>query len=636
MKLRKTVALVLAMLMVCTAVPAFDRVAKAAYDMPYYIRADLTNQIVTIYSTKTDNIVRQMLCSSGVEHATPHGTYYLPKKQEPQERELWYYFRSYDCYAHYATRIYKGVLFHSIPCKKMDDATISASGVALLGKEASHGCLRLRWEDAEFIAKCCDAGTRVKIYTSDKVDENVRTLLLRSSYTNEKGKSYDYFLAKTKEEGVLGSGSKGSQVRDLQTRLRDLGIYNSEIDGRYGGATVNAVRDAQLLMGAEETGLATPEFLEVIYSDQAPTATNVPVQEGMSGPVVRNVQRQLTDLGLYDSAIDGVFDVDVLSAVKQFQSAYAYPTDGILTPGLQKALEYEAGKVKQLFGDSGYELSTETGTLTMARTNINASIRLRTEPSSHSQALTSIMPENVLIALDRTNGWGHVQRRTNIGYMRDDFLEYYTQDVSALNYASADGTQSYTIGYTTKEYLTGVSMPWEVFAEYLTSGGTAENYEGTTTYAAVNTGDANVTLNLRDNPDTNSGILAEVPNETQMRVLLRGREWSYVDYEGRNGYLLNQYLTFRGGEPVEEDDDAGTVQADNSVLPAVVKATTAKKAPVYDVDSEDATVLGHLDNGVRVEVIETVDGWSHIRLEGHEGYMKDADLQFMLADEVVT
>ena len=54
------------------------------------------------------------------------------------------------------------------------------------------------------------------------------------------------------------------------------------------------------------------------------------------------------------------------------------------------------------------------------------------------------------------------------------------------------------------------------------------------------------------------------------------------------------------------------------------------------MDSVDANVLGHLDDGIRVEVIATVDGWSHIRLQGHEGYMKDADLQFLLADEATT
>ncbi|MBR1820376.1 MAG: SH3 domain-containing protein [Clostridia bacterium] len=640
MKLKRILVLAAAMALLITAIPAFDQVAKAGYDMPYYIKADLTNQIVTIYSTETDNIVRQMLCSSGLENATPHGTYYLPKKTEEAEREEWYYFRSYDCYAHYATRIFKGVLFHSIPYKLKDESTISESGVANFGKPASHGCLRLRWQDAEFIAKCCLPGTRVKIYTSKKEDEDTRRMLLRASYTNEKGQSYDYFQANAHEEGVLGNGSKGSEVRDLQTRLRDLGIYSDGIDGRYGGATINAVRDAQQLMGVEETGLATPEFLQVIYSDEAPTATNVTLEEGMSGPVVRNVQQQLADLKLYDgAAIDGVFDVDVLQAVKQFQSAYAYPTDGVLVPGMQKALEYEAGKVQSLFSEDDCALETTSDQLNMAKTNLSVSIRLRSEPSSSAAALTSLTSENVVIALERNKGWSHVQRGTNVGYVKDDFLDYYTQDISSLTYKASDSDKAYTIGYTKQEYLNGVMMPWEVFANYLATDGELEDYEGMTTYAQVNTDGPNVTLNLREAPNTESAILAEVPYQTQVRVLLRSSEWSYVEYDGKNGYLLNQYLAFWGakeGEAEAGEAVAAEVAADNSVLPAVVRATTDKKAPVYDVDSEDANVLGHLDNGTRVEVIETVDGWSHISLQGHEGYMKDADLQFMLAEEIAT
>ena len=71
MRLRKIVACLLAVLMLVAATPAFDLSALAAYDMPYYIEVDLTNQIVTIYSTGTDVIVRQMLCSTGVKNATP-------------------------------------------------------------------------------------------------------------------------------------------------------------------------------------------------------------------------------------------------------------------------------------------------------------------------------------------------------------------------------------------------------------------------------------------------------------------------------------------------------------------------------------------------------------------------------------
>ena len=637
MKLRRIIALVGAMLMLMTAIPTFDQVALAAYDMPYYIRADLTNQIVTIYSTETDVIVRQFLCSSGLENATPHGTFYLPKKTEEAEREVWYYFRSYDCYAHYATRIFKGVLFHSIPYKTMDESTISESGVANFGRPASHGCLRLRWQDAEFIAKCCMEGTRVKIYTSDKEDQNIRTLLMRSSYTNERGQSYDYFLAKTDQEGVLGNGSKGNEVRDLQTRLRDLGIYSDEIDGKYGGSTINAVRDAQLLMGVEETGLATPEFLQVIYSDQAPTATNVTLQEGMSGPVVRKVQQQLADLKLYDpNAIDGVFDVDVLEAVKLFQSAYAYPADGILIPGMQKALEYEANTVNAMFEGGDFELETTRDQMNVAHTNLSVSIRLRSEPSTSAPALTHLTSQNVVIALDANKEWGHVQRGVNVGFVKNVFLDYYTQDIASLTYRDPAGEKSYTIGYTRDEYLGGVSMPWEVFANFLATGAPLEDYRGMTTYAQVDTGDPNVTLNLRKEPNTSCAVLAEVPCDTKVRVLLSNAEWSYVACDGTNGYLLNQYLQFPEGQDPAVNAENAQVAADESTIPAEVHATTEKKAPVFAEDSGDAQVLGHLEDGVRVEVLETVDGWSHIRLEGHEGYMKDADLQFLLADEVVT
>ncbi len=639
MKLRKTIALVLAMLLGALSVPAFDLPALA-YNRPYYIEVDLTNQIITIHSTQTGNIVRQFLCSSGdrKKEETPTGIFYLPQKKDPLEREYWYYFSMYGCYAHYATRVFKGVLFHSIPYSRKDESTISLTALEEFGRPASHGCMRLRVEDAEFIAKCCLAGTRVHIYHSNKRDETTRMLLMEHSYTNEKGISYDYFMAISDQEGALSNGSEGSEVRDLQTRLRDLGIFGGEIDGVYGGTTINAVRDAQRLMGEEETGVATPEFLQVIYSNDAPTDTNVTITEGMSGPAVRKLQQQLKDLQLYDSDIDGVFDVDVLEAAKRFQAAYAYPTDGVMVPQMLKALQFEANKVNSLFGESGYDLETTRGTLTMAHTTVDAAIRLRAKPDSGSQALASLTSANVLIALDKAKGWSYVQRRTNLGYVRDDFLKYYTQEVSSLTYTAKGGDTSYTIGYTPKEYMDGVAMPWEVFATYLATDGSVDDYEGTTTYARVDTDGPDVTLNLREKPGTDSAILAEVPYQTQLRVLLRGSEWSYVEYKGMNGYLLNQYLTFWGGEPVAvaEDEDAGSdapPQSDASLLPAVVRSEAGGQAAVYDVDSEDATVLGHLNDGIRVEVVSTVNGWSHIRLEGHDGYMKDADLQFMLAEE---
>ena len=179
------------------------------------------------------------------------------------------------------------------------------------------------------------------------------TLLMAGSYTNEKGQTYEQFLGIPDNDEDLGRDSDGKDVLNLQTRLRDLGIYDGKLDGKYGGGTVNAVREAQRLMGREETGVASPEFLAALMDDaQAPTARNVAVKEGMSGPVVRSIQESLQKMKLYDEKIDGVFDVDVLEAVKVFQGAYGYPADGIMESEIQKALYYESGKLEEIFAQN--------------------------------------------------------------------------------------------------------------------------------------------------------------------------------------------------------------------------------------------------------------------------------------------
>ena len=63
---------------------------------------------------------------------------------------------------------------------------------------------------------------------------------------------------------------------------------------------------------------------------------------------------------------------------------------------------------------------------------------------------------------------------------------------------------------------------------------------------------------------------------------------------------------------------------------AVVDCDSAKKAAVYAEDSADAKVLGGLANGTKVDVLQTRDGWSRISLQGHEGYMREQDLKFLV------
>ena len=635
MMIRRILSAALALLL-ALAVPCAMAAEKEHYDMPYYIEVDLTNQIVTVYSTTSKAVVRQMLCSTGLNDATPRGTYYLPPKEEELEREYWYYFGYYSCYAHYATRIYKGVLFHSLPCSQKSDATVSKSAVTDLGNPASHGCVRLRWQDAEFIAKCCLEGTRVRIFQGRHRDNDLRTLLKADSYTNEKGQTYDQFLGVADNPEDLGRESEGKDVLNLQTRLRDLGIYAGELDGKYGGGTVNAVREAQRLMGREETGVASPDFIAALMDDaQAPTAQNVAVKEGMSGPVVRSIQQCLQKMKLYDEKIDGVFDVDVLKAVKTFQGAYGYPADGVMESEMQKALYYESGKVEKIFADApDFACQVTGGQVTMGQVTSDVTIRLREKPSSGSDALTRLSPGDLVVALEYDTNWSKVQRGRNVGYVLNTFLTYYPQDIYELNYTTPDGQLAYTIGHTEDGYLRGASVPAEDFGEYLASGGSLEEYDLGDELATVDTAGAGDMLNLRQAPNTESAVLDTVPNGTEIKVLLRSAEWTLVEWNGNTGYLMNRYLAFAAdaaaGEAPEESEESGKQTV---MLPAMVLAMDGGYAPVYDVDSEDATELGRLKNGKRLMVVETSGGWSLISYKDHTGYMKDEDLQFMLADE---
>lgn len=60
------------------------------------------------------------------------------------------------------------------------------------------------------------------------------------------------------------SGSSGSVVRQIQTRLRDWGYYTGSVDGVYGSATEKAVRYFQSQNGLTPDGKAGPRTLSAL------------------------------------------------------------------------------------------------------------------------------------------------------------------------------------------------------------------------------------------------------------------------------------------------------------------------------------------------------------------------------------
>ena len=160
MKRQKIAAFVLALALLAAAwtVPA-----SAAYSMPYYIEVDISSQIVTVYETETKDIARQMLCSTGTNGYTPKGEFLLPGRVKDNERQPWYWIDMFQRYVKYATRIRGQILFHSLPYTRKSLQYIDRQALNEFGQPASHGCIRLRWQDAAFISENCLPGTLVRI-----------------------------------------------------------------------------------------------------------------------------------------------------------------------------------------------------------------------------------------------------------------------------------------------------------------------------------------------------------------------------------------------------------------------------------------------------------------------------------------
>ncbi len=131
---------------------------------PYQIRISTKEQRVYVYTHDDKdeyNIeVKKFICSTGLNDTpTPKGTF---TNTGPGAR--WHYFKKFKCWAQYAYYINGDIMFHSVLYDEQDVSTLRQGSVNALGSKASHGCVRLKVEDAKWIYENCKAGTTVIVY----------------------------------------------------------------------------------------------------------------------------------------------------------------------------------------------------------------------------------------------------------------------------------------------------------------------------------------------------------------------------------------------------------------------------------------------------------------------------------------
>ncbi|MBR3929850.1 MAG: peptidoglycan-binding protein [Clostridia bacterium] len=160
----------------------------------------------------------------------------------------------------------------------------------------------------------------------------------------------------------LSLGSLGTNVRNLQKRLIELGYLDGTASGTFDQATAQAVRLFESAYGRVQTGTASQLLQVYLFSNSAKAysgrisaqATDAntgytKLERGSTGAAVARLQNRLIELGYLSGSATGIFDANTENAIKEFEAIYGKQRTGIATVALQEYLfsnnAYYAGAV---------------------------------------------------------------------------------------------------------------------------------------------------------------------------------------------------------------------------------------------------------------------------------------------------
>jgi len=125
-------------------------------------------------------------------------------------------------------------------------------------------------------------------------------------------------------------GSTGSEVTQIQTKLKSWGYYTGNIDGIYGSKTVAAVKSFQQKNGLTADGIAGSKTLAAMGITSSGSTSTTTLRYGSKGDLVTQVQNKLKSWGYYAGNVDGIYGSQTVEAVKSFQQKNGLTVDGIV------------------------------------------------------------------------------------------------------------------------------------------------------------------------------------------------------------------------------------------------------------------------------------------------------------------
>ena len=146
------------------------------------------------------------------------------------------------------------------------------------------------------------------------------------------------------ESTSVSSVSSGT-IRQVQEKLKALGLYSGEVTGNAGSKTTAAIKAFQQKYGLTADGIpgnATLRKLDEVYSSQGSKekeADKPDESASLPSDTVRQLQEKLKALGFYSGEITGKIGSKTTAAIKAFQQKYGLTADGIPGSATLKKLD---------------------------------------------------------------------------------------------------------------------------------------------------------------------------------------------------------------------------------------------------------------------------------------------------------
>lgn len=136
-------------------------------------------------------------------------------------------------------------------------------------------------------------------------------------------------------------------------------------------------------------------------------------------------------------------------------------------------------------------------------------------------------------------------------------------------------------------------------------------------------------LSLRKEPDSNSELLTLIPRKTKVTVYFDSNEgWYYTTYNGKNGYVNSNYITFNEND-LKEEKKEDKVEEKYDYIGIAYVDVAGSTLNLREKPNTDCTILASIPDATQLVVYKTnTNGWYYTSFKGKTGYVSADYINF--------